>query len=114
MNKRLYELRKTLGYSQKELCKRTGISQSNYSAMETGTRELRDVYLNLICTIFGASESWLRTGNGQMFTQKRGAQIEELLNIYDNLLPEFQEFLLSQARNMLTLQNNHINPIKPN
>ena len=105
MNERLKELRKYLGYSQREYCTRLGMAQSTYASMESGARELRQTYFKLICRSFNVNEDWLRDGSGEMFLQAPKKELEELLNIFDNLKPALQEYLLKQARELLQLQS---------
>ena len=38
--------------------------------METGTRNITDRTIQLICNEFNVNEHWLRTGEGDMFVQK--------------------------------------------
>jgi transcriptional regulator with XRE-family HTH domain len=98
MNERLKELRKSLGLSQRQLCSRTGMTQSNYASMETGAREFREVYVKLVCASFQVNENWLRNGIGEMFIEAPNRELEELLNIFDSLTPALQRYLLKQAR----------------
>lgn len=66
MNERIKELRKYLGFSQKEFGDRLFISQNHISSLETGAREISDRLLKDISTTFGANEDWLKTGEGDM------------------------------------------------
>jgi transcriptional regulator with XRE-family HTH domain len=104
MNERLLEIRKTKGLSQRDFCKRLGITQSTYAPMETGKREIRDAYIKLIAVEYGVNENWLRYGTGEMFVDKTDIGLQELLNAYDNLTPMLKSFLLKQARDLRDLQ----------
>ncbi|MCL1884954.1 MAG: helix-turn-helix domain-containing protein [Defluviitaleaceae bacterium] len=105
MNERLKEVRKYLGLTQRELCSRVGLAQGNYANMETGTRNIRDANVKLICATFQVNEDWLRTGIGEMFIEAPNRELEELLQIFDKLTPALQKYVLSQARGLLELQN---------
>ena len=90
--------------SQREFCRRLGMTQSTYAPLETGKREIRDAYVKLICQIYSINETWLKSGNGPMFAEEPDRKLEELLRIYDELKPCFKNFLLSQAKGLLNLQ----------
>ena len=67
MHTRLKELRNALHINQTEFARRLGISQTAYSMIESGRRPLSEKYIRLMVTLFRVSESWLRTGEGDMF-----------------------------------------------
>jgi len=64
---RVKQLRKTKGLTQFEFADRLKISRSNIASYETGKNELSGAVISLICRTFSASETWLRTGEGEMF-----------------------------------------------
>lgn len=45
-----------------------GIKQTTVAGYENGTRCPSDAVIKSICREFNVSESWLRTGEGEMFT----------------------------------------------
>ena len=63
---RIKEARETLGYTQKEFSAEIKIGQSTLAMLESGAREVNDRHITLICMKFGLSESWLKTGAGDM------------------------------------------------
>lgn len=68
MNKRLKQIRTTMGLSQEEFGKRIGIeSRAHISSLENGTRNITDRIVKDICREFGINENWLRTGNDEMY-----------------------------------------------
>ncbi len=71
MLERLKMLRKTLKLSQNQFSQKINFGQSSYANIENGTRNLTDRTIQLICNEFGVNEKWLRTGEGEMFTQKK-------------------------------------------
>ena len=93
VNNRLIELRKALNsIKQGEFAKKLGVKQSTWANIETGVNPLSDRYIRLICLTFGVSETWLRTGQGEMFIPKKPEYIEE--NDIDSLSPDEKAFLL--------------------
>ena len=104
MSERLLELRTHLGLSQRAFCKRAGIHQATYAPFEIGKREIRDIYITLICRVYDVSENWFRNGIGKMFVDKADRTLDELLSIYDTLSPLLKQFLLKQAKDLQRLQ----------
>ena len=67
MNKRIKELRKTLGLNQTEFGAKIGVGQGTVTAYETANRTPSNAVVMAICKEFGVSEQWLRDGVGEMF-----------------------------------------------
>lgn len=102
MIQRLKEIRKTLGFNQTDFAKHLGITQTAYSMIENGNRPLADKYIKVICSTFNISEHWIITGQGEMFTSS--PYEKEFTEIFNNLTPETQEYLLTMARELLNTQ----------
>ena len=66
MQNRIKELRKSLGLNQTEFGAKLGISTSAISGYELGTIVPSNSIIKSICREFGVSETWLRTGAGEM------------------------------------------------
>lgn len=69
MFERFKKIRKALKLSQAEFGERIGISRDTVANIEGGRIEIKDVFIKAICREFHVSENWLRTGEGEMFTQ---------------------------------------------
>lgn len=69
MPERLKELRKYLRLTQQEFTEKLGISRNTYAPYEIGKTAPSDAVVNLICRTFNVSETWLRTGEGEMFIE---------------------------------------------
>lgn len=63
---RIKEVRDYFGYTQKEFSADIKIGQSTLAMLESGSREVNDRHITLICMKFGVNEEWLRTGIGSM------------------------------------------------
>lgn len=70
MKERIKELRKALHLTQAEFAQRIGVKQNTVAQYESGRNDPTDTVLKLICLNLGASEVWLRTGEGEMFAHK--------------------------------------------
>lgn len=84
MNERLKKLRKSLDLTQQEFADKIGIARGNIGAYEVGKNAPSDAVISLICkTDFSrgrVNENWLRTGEGDMFTEmSRDEQIEKFV-----------------------------------
>lgn len=64
---RLKELRKALHLTQQDFAFRLGISRNNIATYEIGKSRPGDAVMALICREFNVNETWLRTGEGEMF-----------------------------------------------
>ena len=69
MNVRIKLLRKALELNQTDFGARIGVKQGTVAAYESGARVPLDSVVVSICREFGVSESWLRSGEGEMFLQ---------------------------------------------
>lgn len=67
MNDRIKQLRLTLGLSQEEFGNRLGMGRGAITNIEFKKVEPKPLLVSLICREFGISETWLRTGEGEMF-----------------------------------------------
>lgn len=80
MNERLKKLRKDLDMTQQEFAERIGIKRNTIATYESGRNEPIDAVISLICTKFNVSETWLRTGKGEMFiTLTRDEEISQFV-----------------------------------
>jgi len=88
---RIKELRKAKGLTQFEFADKLKVSRSNIASYETGKNELSSAVISLICRTFSVSETWLRTGEGEMFSDTaREEQIAAFMG--DVLAAESEDF----------------------
>lgn len=67
MNERIKELRKALNLTQQEFSDRLGVKRGTIANYEIGRNPPIDAVITLICREFRVNETWLRTGEGEMF-----------------------------------------------
>lgn len=80
MQNRIKALRKSLGLNQTEFGARLGLVTSTISGYESGVRAVSDAIILSIVREFGCSETWLRTGEGEMFRPlSREAELGRLI-----------------------------------
>lgn len=97
MRERLRDVRRALNMTQAEFGARMDFSQNYVALLEGGGRDMSDRVIREVCREFGVSETWLRTGEGDMFTPR--AREEELsayvAKLFREDTPEFRRRLLS-------------------
>lgn len=86
MKERIKKLRKALGLTQQEFADRIGISRGNIATYETREGSPGSSVINLICREFNVSETWLRTGEGEMYVRR--SRDDELSAFVDELMKE--------------------------
>lgn len=70
MNERIKKLRKELDLTQQEFADRIGSKRNTIAKYESGDNSPSAAVVSLICRTFNVNETWLRTGEGEMFVQK--------------------------------------------
>ena len=82
MNERIKAARKVLGLTMEQFGARIGMGKSSVSKIEKGANSTTDQTIKSICREFGVSESWLRTGEGEMFDQSTESSLDRLATEY--------------------------------
>lgn len=98
---RIKELRKALGLTQQEFADKIGIKRNSFANYETGRNTPLDAIIVSICREFNVSESWLRTGEGEMFIpMSRDDQITDFMgNLLKNENDSFKRrFIAALSR----------------
>lgn len=70
MGERIKELRKALGLTQQKFADGMGVKQNTIAQYESGRNAPIDAVITLICRTYEVDETWLRTGEGEMFKPK--------------------------------------------
>ena len=107
MSERLKELRKSLKMNQTNFSKQIGITQTAYSMIENGINPLSNRHIKVICLAYNVNETWLRTGEGEMFISSPYEQ--EFVKIFSKLTTETQQHLLCIIKELLKIQNEFVN-----
>ena len=83
MKDRLKQLRQELGLNQEEFAKALKIGRSTIANYEAGTRAPISSVISLICKNWNVNETWLSTGEGDMFIEPDPE--DELLRLANEL-----------------------------
>ena len=88
---RIKELRKAKGLTQLEFADALKVSRNNIAGYETGRTDPSASAISLICKTFSVSETWLRTGEGSMYTEDREEK-QSVAFMRDALSSESKDF----------------------
>jgi transcriptional regulator with XRE-family HTH domain len=105
VNERIKELRRILNKSQREFAKSVYVSYGYLSEIETGNKEVNNRFIHLIVSNFSVSKRWLLTGEGRMFNTTPEEKMERMTGLFNELQPEYQDFILKQIDELIQLQN---------
>lgn len=78
MNERVKQIRLALGLSGEKFGQALGVQRNAISRIETGKNGLSEQMLLAICREYGVNETWLRTGEGEMFVPMDDLSLDEL------------------------------------
>ena len=103
INQRIRILRQTLQLTQKNFSEKIYISNSFLAMVEMDKKKVLDRHIKLIVSAFGVNEVWLRNGEGEMFEKDvtPDYKIAETVEVFKQLNPFFQDFILSQLHKLL-------------
>lgn len=115
MEKRMRDLRKALGLTLNEFGSKIGLRGSTVSEMERGNSAVTERTVSMVLAAFPrVSETWLRTGEGEMFRQEDSSMAElisrldlpditnTLLDVYEELPDEARAIVLEYAHKVIT------------
>lgn len=98
MNERIKAVRKYYGLNQDDFAARIGLTKNFISLIETGGRVPSDRTISDIAREFSVSETWLRTGEGEMLIpMTRDEMIAEYMGrvMFGKEKSTFQKSLIS-------------------
>ena len=101
-NKRIKEVRKTLGLTLEKFGERIGMKSNSLSQVENGINAVSSQLRTSVCREFHVREEWLRTGEGEMFEERTPDQAivdfaADLVNVEDDA---FKKRLISALARM--------------
>jgi len=105
VNERIREVRNALKLSQRAFAKEVYVSNGYLADIELGHNEAKDRLIHLISSAFSVNKHWLLTGEGRMFNSTPEEKLERVTGLFNELYPEFQDFVLRQIDELIELQN---------
>jgi transcriptional regulator with XRE-family HTH domain len=103
VNERVKQVRLALGLSQAKFCKEIFLTSGHYAEIELGNRRINARIIKLIGVIYGVNEHFLKTGEGNMFDKTVDGKIGQIVRIFGELPPEFQDYILQQIEQLKKL-----------
>jgi transcriptional regulator with XRE-family HTH domain len=108
VNERIKEIRRTLKLSQRAFAKEVYVSHGYLAGIELGHNEVKDRLIHLIVISFSVNKHWLLTGKGRMFNSTPDEKLERMTGLFNELCPEFQDFVLKQIDDLIELQKSKL------
>ena len=99
------KLRHVLKLSQRAFAKAIYVSNGYLAGIELGHNKVKDRLIHLISSAFSVNKHWLLTGEGRMFNDTSEEKMERMTSLFNELYPEFQDFVLRQIDELIELQN---------
>jgi len=105
INRRIRLLRKTLKLSQRDFAKAVYVSHGYLADIELGHSKVKDRLVHLISAAFSVNKQWLLTGDEPMFITTSEEKLKKITGLFNELDPEYQDFVLKQIDDLIVLQN---------
>lgn len=84
---RIRKLRELKGYTQKYMAIKLGISQEQYSYLETKQKNITDEQIKIIALVFGVKEDYLRSFDPKNIIESTpNESVEQFFNIHNHLI----------------------------
>ena len=93
INSRIKRIRKKLKMNQKDFGQKLGLTQSGISRIETPGTTVIEQNIHQIAALFHVNEHWLRTGEGDEFSDTR-----------QDMIDHFSELLMLRPKERIFLQ----------
>ena len=94
LGERIKKVRKASDLTQQKFADRLGMKQNTVATYEMGRTNPSDPAIKSICREFNVNETWLRTGEGEMFVKYPNTALEALA--VDFYLDAFDEALVDE------------------
>jgi transcriptional regulator with XRE-family HTH domain len=104
---RLIELRHALGLTQKAFGEKIHISKGYVTSLEKARQPLNDRIIKLIADTYAVNPQWLKAGKGEMFSDPNNARLAEVIDIFNQLNPDFQNFVIGELKKLLAMNHNY-------
>lgn len=97
-------LRNIKNLNQTDFGKKISLSQTAIGQYETNVRKVTDRSIKDMCSVYGASELWLRTGRGEMFVQQDILIVEKI----DDIMSGENEFRKKLIKSIVNFNDDEI------
>ena len=97
-------LRNIKNLNQTDFGKKISLSQTAIGQYETNVRKVTDRSIKDMCSVYGASELWLRTGRGEIFVQQDVLIVEKI----DDIMSGENEFRKKLIKSIVNFNDDEI------
>jgi transcriptional regulator with XRE-family HTH domain len=104
INQRVKQIREVLELSQRNFSTILSLYSSYIAGVETDVRKVNGRLIKLIVSEFGVNETWLTTGEGEMFTQNPDEKFTKLVGLFKELPPKYQEVIYQMIEVLLKVK----------
>jgi transcriptional regulator with XRE-family HTH domain len=80
------------------------VSHSYIAGIETGIRRVNGRLIKLIVSEFGVNETWLVTGEGEMFSQSPDERFTKLVGLFKELPPKYKDVVYQMIEVLLKVK----------
>jgi len=94
INQRVVKIRNKMGCTQKKFAEPLKLSTSFQGGIEINHRKVNDRLIKMICFTYGVSETWLKTGKGEMFDADKDPRLERIIRNFKKLDPPLQDYVM--------------------
>jgi transcriptional regulator with XRE-family HTH domain len=104
INQRVKQVREALELSQRNFSSILALSNGYIGGVETDVRKVNGRLIKLIVSEFGVNETWLTTGEGEMFAQNPDEKFTKLVGLFKELPPKYQEVVYQMIEVLLRVK----------
>jgi transcriptional regulator with XRE-family HTH domain len=109
INKRVKEIRTTLGLSQAKFSSVIALSSGYLAKIETGDLAVNERFIKLLCSSFNVNEAYLRHGEGSIFLEDVPEdKLMNLITLVKALPPKYQDFLFKVLDMLLKMKSEEL------
>ena len=103
VNDRIKQVRLALKLSQAKFCRGIPLTSGHYAEIELGNRKVNQRTIKLLSSSYGVNEGFLKTGKGAMFDTSPDPKLQELIRLFRDLPPSFQDYVLREIKELKKL-----------
>lgn len=113
MQERIKQIRKYFRLTQEEFGLKINLTKFAISNYENGRTRIPERVINDIIREFNVNETWLRTGEGDMFNEtssEKEIPLDDFFRVYTNLPPKDKKLIYEIMEYMVAQNQGNKNP----
>lgn len=105
IHERIKQVRAAIGLSQSKFAERMAISSSYLAEIELNNKTASERIIRLLVSEFKVDDTWLRTGEGVMFSEGMDAQLSRITTLFNSLDYQFKGCAINQMEELARLHD---------